>query len=118
MAYSKEEILKKAEELKQALEHTEEIEFYKRAEAQINANQKVQAKIAEIKMLQKQSVNLEHYGKYEAMKQSEAKIEELRSEIDNLPVVREFRRAQSDANDLLQSITDSILVQLKQDFED
>nr|WP_167629716.1 YlbF family regulator [Listeria valentina] len=108
MMTSREEIMRKAAELRDALQETEEIAFYKRAEETIDANSKVQEKIAEIKLLQKQSVNLEHYGKFEAMKETEAEIERLKQEIDDLPVVRDFRRAQVDANDLLQSITREI----------
>ncbi|EUJ17792.1 RicAFT regulatory complex protein RicA family protein [Listeria aquatica] len=108
MTTSRDEIMQKAAELRDALSATEEISFYKKAEETIDANSKVQEKIAKIKLLQKQSVNLEHYGKFEAMKETEAQIERLKQEIDDLPVVRDFRRAQVDANDLLQSITREI----------
>ncbi|EUJ33230.1 hypothetical protein MFLO_03770 [Listeria floridensis FSL S10-1187] len=108
METNREEILRKAEELRDALLNTEEIAFYRKAEETIDANTKVQAKIAEIKLLQKQSVNLEHYGKFEAMKETEAQIDALRLEIDSLPVVRDFRRAQAEANDLLQAVTQEI----------
>ena len=39
---------------------TEEVDFFKRAEAQINENEKVREKIATIKSLQKQAVNFQH----------------------------------------------------------
>lgn len=114
MTYSKAEILQAAEKLKQQLENTEEIQFYKLAEEKINANKKVVAKVAQIKALQKEAVNLEHYQKYEAMKLTEKKIDQVQAEIDNLPIVAEFRRAQAEANELLQSVTKEINVEVSE----
>ena len=54
---------------------TEEVDFFKRAEAQINENEKVRKIISRIKGLQKQAVNFQHYGKAEALKKTEEKIE-------------------------------------------
>ncbi|MCB2798445.1 YlbF family regulator, partial [Listeria monocytogenes] len=69
---------------------------------------KVAAKVSKIKLLQKEEVNLEHYQKLEAMKQTENQIANVRADIDSLQSVTEFRRAQEEANDLLQSITTEI----------
>ncbi|WP_423246039.1 hypothetical protein [Lactobacillus delbrueckii] len=44
--------------------------------------------MANIKALQKQAVNLQHYGKKEALKQVEAKIDKLEEELDGIPVVQ------------------------------
>lgn len=108
MTYSKEEILQAAEKLKEQISKTEEVKFYKLAEEKIDANQKVTDKVAQIKKLQKESVNLEHYQKYKAMKLTENKIDQLQKEIDQLPIVSEFKSAQIDANELLQSVTKEI----------
>lgn len=114
---SKEEIMKKATELRDALQQTEEVSFYRLAEERINANSKVAAKVSKIKLLQKEAVNLEHYKKLEAMKQTESQIDNVRADIDSLPIVTEFRRAQEDANDLLQSITTEITTKVTTELE-
>jgi cell fate (sporulation/competence/biofilm development) regulator YmcA (YheA/YmcA/DUF963 family) len=67
MTYSKEEIIAKAREVADMIAQTEEVEFFKRAEAQINENQKVREKIASLKSLQKQAVNFQAYGKERAL---------------------------------------------------
>ncbi|WP_376699082.1 RicAFT regulatory complex protein RicA family protein [Listeria grandensis] len=108
LTYQKEDIIAKARELKDALQKTEAVEFYRAAEAKINTNQKVAAKVGDIKKLQKEAVNLEHYQKFGAVKKTENDIDALTAEIDHLPIVQEFRRSQEEANDLLQSITREI----------
>ena len=55
-----------------------------------------------LKAQQKQSVNFQNYGKQNALEQSEAKIQYLKDEINELPIVEEFRSAQFEANELLQ----------------
>ncbi|MBC2207025.1 RicAFT regulatory complex protein RicA family protein [Listeria booriae] len=108
MTYQKEAIIAKANELKEALQATEVVTFYRAAEEKINTNQKVAAKVGSIKKLQKEAVNLEHYQKFGAVKQTEDNIDALTAEIDHLPIVQEFKRSQEEANDLLQSITREI----------
>ncbi|MEC5269269.1 YlbF family regulator, partial [Heyndrickxia coagulans] len=71
--FTKDDIVAKAAELAKMIAETEEVDFFKRAEAQINENERVRNLIANIKALQKQAVNLQHYGKKEALKQVEAK---------------------------------------------
>ncbi|WKB34817.1 YlbF family regulator [Terrilactibacillus sp. S3-3] len=68
MTYSKDDILKKAREVVAHLETTEQVDFFKRAEEKINSNQKVQKLIKQIKLYQKESVNLQHFQKHEAYK--------------------------------------------------
>ena len=68
--YTKDDIVARAKELAQMIAETEEVDFFKRAEAQINENQKVRTLIADIKGLQKQAVNLQHYGKTRSTKKS------------------------------------------------
>ncbi|WP_026692402.1 RicAFT regulatory complex protein RicA family protein [Peribacillus kribbensis] len=106
--YTKEDILAKADELSRMIADTEEVDFFKKAEAQINENQKVRELIASIKSLQKQAVNFQHYGKFEALKQVEAKIEALEQEVDEIPIVQEFKQSQIDVNDLLQMVASSV----------
>ncbi|MEL3971247.1 RicAFT regulatory complex protein RicA family protein [Rossellomorea oryzaecorticis] len=106
--YTKDDIMKRAEELADMIAETEEVDFFKRAEAKIHENQKVREMIASIKSLQKQAVNFQHYGKTEALKMVEAKIENLEKEIDEIPVVQQFKESQTDVNDLLQIVASVI----------
>src|SRR4051794_34992072 len=87
---------------------TDEVDFFKRAEAHINENQKVKTLISDIKGLQKQAVNLQHYGKSEALKKVEDKIAAIEKELDEIPVVQDFKQSQVDVNDLLQLIASTI----------
>jgi cell fate (sporulation/competence/biofilm development) regulator YmcA (YheA/YmcA/DUF963 family) len=106
--YTKDDIVARATELAAMISETEEVDFFKRAEAQIHSNEKVRTMISEIKGLQKQAVNLQHYGKPEALKKVEAKIASLEKEIDEIPVVQDFKHSQVEVNELLQLIASTI----------
>ncbi|MCS0671576.1 RicAFT regulatory complex protein RicA family protein [Cytobacillus firmus] len=106
--YTKDEIVERAKELARMIAETEEVDFFKRAEAQINENDKVSATITTIKGLQKQAVNLQHYGKAEALKKTEDKIAQLEQQLDEIPVVQEFKQSQVDVNELLQIVANTI----------
>ncbi len=106
--YTKDEIVAKARELAQMISESKEVDFFKRAEAQLNENQKVREMIASIKSLQKQAVNFQHYGKHEALKQVEAKIEKIQNELDEIPIIQEFQESQMEVNDLLQLVSHTI----------
>ncbi|MDQ0270142.1 RicAFT regulatory complex protein RicA family protein [Cytobacillus purgationiresistens] len=106
--YTKDDIVGRAKELAIMISETEEVDFFKRAEAQINDNEKVSKIISQIKGLQKQSVNLQHFGKEEALKKTEAKITSLEEELDAIPVVQEFKQSQVDVNELLQIVASVI----------
>ena len=66
--YTKDEIVAKAKEVAHMIANTEEVEFFKKAEEQINENQNIREKIASLKTLQKQAVNFQHLGKEKALK--------------------------------------------------
>ncbi|GIN83620.1 hypothetical protein J6TS2_00060 [Heyndrickxia sporothermodurans] len=106
--YTKDEIVERATEIAKMISETEEVDFFKRAEAHINENQKVREMIASIKSLQKQAVNFQHYGKSEALKMVEEKIEKIEEELDEIPIVQEFKQSQADVNDLLQLVAATI----------
>jgi cell fate (sporulation/competence/biofilm development) regulator YmcA (YheA/YmcA/DUF963 family) len=106
--YTKDQIIAKAMEIAHMVANTEEVDFFKRAEAQINENQMVREKIASLKSLQKQAVNFQHYGKEKALKLIEDKIAKIEEEIDSLPIVEEFKQSQGDVNDLLQLVSNTI----------
>ncbi|PSC77676.1 hypothetical protein C6576_11520, partial [Mammaliicoccus sciuri] len=64
--YTKDDILEQARKLGKMMSETEEVDFFKRAEAQIHENQTVREKMASLKSLQKQAVNFQNYGKDKA----------------------------------------------------
>ena len=66
--YTKDEIVEKAKEIAHMIANTEEVEFFKKAEEQINENQIVREKIASLKTLQKQAVNFQHLRERKSIK--------------------------------------------------
>jgi len=106
--YTKDEIVAQAKELAKMIAETEEVDFFKRAEAQINENEKIRSTISNIKGLQKQAVNLQHFGKKEALKKTEDKITALEDELDAIPIVQEFKQSQVEVNELLQLVANTI----------
>lgn len=106
--YTKEQIIEKAREIAKMIAETEEVDFFKQAEAKIHENEKVRRLISEIKGLQKQAVNLQHYGKKEAFKRTEEKIEKLEAELDEIPVVQQFKQSQVQVNEILQMVATTI----------
>lgn len=112
MTYSKDEIVAKAREVADMIADTEEVEFFKRAEAQINENQQIREKIASLKSLQKQAVNFQAYGKERALNLVEGKIQKIEEEIDSVPIVQEFKQSQTDVNSLLQMVSTAIANQV------
>ena len=106
--YTKDEIVEKAKEIAHMIANTEEVEFFKKVEAQINENQKVREKIASLKTLQKQAVNFQHLGKEKALKMIEGKIAAIEEEIDQIPVVQQFKQSQFEVNELLQLVSNAI----------
>ncbi|QKS71362.1 YlbF family regulator [Paenalkalicoccus suaedae] len=105
---SKQEVLDKARELADLIAETEEVDFFKRAELQINDHLRTQEIIAQIKKLQKEAVNLKHYQKTEALKETDAKIDALQDELDDIPLVKEFKQSQMEVNDILQMVSNTI----------
>ncbi|WP_066058409.1 RicAFT regulatory complex protein RicA family protein [Robertmurraya korlensis] len=106
--YTKDDIIARAKDLASMIASTEEVDFFKKAEAQIHSNEKVSSLISQIKGLQKQAVNLQHYGKAEALKKTEDKIASIEKELDSIPVVQEFKQSQIDVNELLQLVANTI----------
>lgn len=106
--YNKDDIIQRSREIARMIAETEEVDFFKRAEAQIHENEKVKTLISSIKGLQKQAVNFQHYGKAEALKKTEEKIASLEQQLDEIPVVQEFKQSQLDVNELLQLVATTI----------
>ncbi|WP_414046545.1 RicAFT regulatory complex protein RicA family protein [Macrococcus equi] len=106
--YTNDEIIAKAKELGKMMAETEAVEFFKRAEAQIHENQNVREKMASLKSLQKQAVNFENYGKEKALGLVEEKIAKVEAELDEMPIVDQFKEAQGEVNTLLQIVSHAI----------
>lgn len=106
--YSRKEVIDEAHKLANKMANIEEIDRFKKLEAKLNDNTKVQSSIKKIKALQKQAVNFQAYGKHEALKKVEAEIDRLQAEIDEIPIVQEFKESQVVINDLLQLVTNTI----------
>lgn len=106
--YTKDEIIAKANEIAHMIANTEQVDFFKRAEAQINENQKVRESIASLKSLQKQAVNFQQYGKERALEIIEGKIAKVEGDLDAIPLVQEFKESQLEVNDLLQLVSNTI----------
>ncbi|SRR5690554_4313901 len=106
--YTRKEVIEEAKELARKLANIEEIDRFKQLEVKINQNTKIQSLIKKIKAAQKQAVNLQHYGKEEALKKVEDQIDRLQEELDEIPIVQEFKESQVVVNDLLQRVTNTI----------
>ncbi len=99
------QIIEKAKELARLIAGSNEVDFYKRAEQQIKQNEKVQKLIQQIKRKQKEAVSLEHMQKLDLVKEVEKEIDALHEQLDEIPVVQEFKQSQVEVNDLLQMVT-------------
>jgi cell fate (sporulation/competence/biofilm development) regulator YmcA (YheA/YmcA/DUF963 family) len=101
----REDINKKAKELADLIFTSEEVQHYRRAEQQINGNERIQQLIAKIKKKQKEVVAFETtFKNADMVKKIEGEMEELQDELDGIPIVTEFQQSQSDINYLLQLV--------------
>lgn len=106
--YTRKQVVDEAHKLGKMMADIEEIDRFKQLEAKLNDNIKVQSHIKKIKALQKQAVNFQAYGKSEALKKIEGEIDRLQEELDEIPVVAEFKDSQMIINDILQMVTNTI----------
>ncbi|ARI77431.1 RicAFT regulatory complex protein RicA family protein [Halobacillus mangrovi] len=106
--YTRKQVVEEAHKLAKMMADIEEIDRFKQLEAKLNDNQKVQSHIKKIKALQKQAVNFQAYGKQEALQKVEGEIDRLQNELDEIPVVAEFKESQVVINDILQMISSTI----------
>ncbi|HLR01539.1 MAG TPA: YlbF family regulator [Virgibacillus sp.] len=111
--YTRKEVMDATHKLADMLANTEEINRFKKVEAKINQNTKVKKNIENIKILQKQAVNLQAYEKTEALKKVNEQIDRLQAEIDEIPIVQEFKETQIVVNDVLQLVSGTIAREVK-----
>lgn len=115
--HSEDDIIKKTAELTAAIQKTEEVAFYREVEKQIAQNQKISQRVDQIKALQKEVVNLEHYQKVNAAKEINDQIDTLQASINELPIVQQFRHSQMDVNELLQLMMRNMSISVNEEME-
>lgn len=117
MKYTKDDIIAQTQELVAQLAATEEVQSFKRIEQQVQANKKVANLVAEIKNLQKQAVNLEHYEKNEALQQVRLQLAEKQAELDELPIMQDYQQSLSAVNALLTAITEAMSITITKESD-
>ncbi|WP_028550507.1 RicAFT regulatory complex protein RicA family protein [Paenibacillus sp. UNC451MF] len=100
----REDILVKAKELADLISTSNEVQFFQKAENQISSNDQIQTLISAIKKKQKEIVAFESFENKKMVDKIEKEIEELQDQLDNIPIVNEFRQSQEDINYLLQLV--------------
>lgn len=106
--YTREQVLDEAKNLANMLANTEEIARFKIVEGKLNDNEKIQRLVTKIKTLQKQAVNLQAYEKTKALKIVEEEIAKAEQELDDIPIVQEFKESQRTVNNILQLVSGTI----------
>jgi len=101
----REDVMAKAKEIADLLSSSEEAVMYRKAEQRVQQHEDIQRLIASIKKKQKEIVAFETTFKNEAMvKKIEKEIDELQDQLDEYPIVTQFRQTQSDLNYVLQLV--------------
>ncbi|MFE5319515.1 RicAFT regulatory complex protein RicA family protein [Paenibacillus sp. NPDC056579] len=100
----REDIIDKAKELAELLSTSNEVQFFQKAESQISSNDQIQTLISAIKKKQKEIVAFESFENKKMVDKIEKEIEDLQDQLDNIPIVNEFRQSQEDINYLLQLV--------------
>lgn len=100
----REDILEKTKELAELLTTSREVQFFQQAERQIASNEQIQKLIQAIKKKQKEIVAFQSFQNPTMVAKIENEIEELQDQLDNIPIVSEFKQSQQDINYLLQLV--------------
>src|SRR5699024_11113893 len=100
--YEKDEILAEADKLSQRIQSLDTVKEYQAIEQQIHQNKNIETRMKDLKKTQKQSVNLQNYGKQQALRQSEDKIQDIEQNLNIITIVEEYREIQTEANDLFK----------------
>jgi cell fate (sporulation/competence/biofilm development) regulator YmcA (YheA/YmcA/DUF963 family) len=118
MTYLEEEqqIQQTLEQIKQLLSENETIRAFKQIETKVK-HQGLKDLEEEIKNLQKQVVQFEHYGKENAKQEALKRLDEANERYKNHPLVVSYREKLIEADDLLQYLTNKIQYQVNQQLE-
>lgn len=100
----REDIINKAKELAETLTTADEVQIYQKAEIKVNNHTEVQEIIKLIKKKQKEIVGFEHFKNQAMVDKIEKEIEALEQQLNEYPVVNEFKQSQEDINYLLQLV--------------
>jgi len=100
----REDILAKTKELAELIASSDEVQTYREAERKIREHERVQALISAIKRKQKEIVGFRYFENEQMVKKIEAEIEELENELDEIPIVQQFKQTQADINYMLQLV--------------
>jgi cell fate (sporulation/competence/biofilm development) regulator YmcA (YheA/YmcA/DUF963 family) len=105
----REDIIAKAKQLAELLGQSEEADIYRKAERQVNEHPEIQRIIAAIKKKQKEIVAFETTFKNQDMViKIEKEIDQLQHQLDEFPIVTQFKQTQEDLNYILQLIVNII----------
>jgi cell fate (sporulation/competence/biofilm development) regulator YmcA (YheA/YmcA/DUF963 family) len=105
----REDIIAKAKQLAELLGQSEEADIYRKAERQVNEHAEIQRIIAAIKKKQKEIVAFETTFKNQDMvNKIEKEIDQLQHQLDEFPIVSQFKQTQEDLNYILQLIVNII----------
>ncbi len=104
----REDIMEKAKEMAQMIASTDEVKLYQQAEKKVQNHERIQELIRQIKKKQKEIVAFETFENHEMVKTIEGEIQQLEEELDQIPLVQQFKQTQSDINYMLQMILNVI----------
>ena len=100
----REDIMRKAKELATLIGTSVEVQDYQQAEQKIQNHQPIQQLIQKIKKKQKEVVAFESFGNDRMVNKIETEMSELQDQLDEYPIVLQFKQSQQDINYLLQSV--------------
>ncbi|MEF3304918.1 RicAFT regulatory complex protein RicA family protein [Paenibacillus sp. GYB003] len=100
----RDDIMEKAKELAALISTSDEVQFYRQAEKQVQANAEIQELIKLIKKRQKEVVAFETFQNKKMVDKINGELEELQDKLDQYPIVSQFKQAQEDINYLLQLV--------------
>ncbi|GAB6932130.1 YlbF/YmcA family competence regulator [Calditerricola satsumensis] len=103
-----EDVLAKARELAAYLAQCEEVVRFRQAEERVKQNEKIRRITAEIRRKQKQATAFDHFQKPGLARQVDAEVAALLRQLDEIPLVQEYKALQADLNEVLQLITNVI----------
>ncbi len=113
---TKEDVLKKTSEIAELIGQQEEIEFFQQAEYKIKHNEKIQNLITEIKKKQQELVHAKHFKKSNYIKALEKQLDDLNHELNEIPLVKQYKQSLEDINRYMQLIIDLLKDQLSENI--